>query len=90
MYRISVRAKQKNKDYSFIDSPGAWSAGYFGPCSKSDLNVFPSNVLEKFKNSDNYIDFSVLALDESRRITKRIDLARVLFYFHILEIMKKY
>ena len=67
MYRISVRAKQKNKDYSFIDSPGAWSAGYFGPCSKSDLNVFPSNVLEKFNNPDKYINFSELALDESRR-----------------------
>jgi len=67
MYRISVKAKQKNKDYSFIDFPGAWSVGYFGPCSKSDLNVFPDSVLEKINNPDKYINFSELALDESRR-----------------------
>ena len=67
MYRISVKAKQKNKDYSFIDFPGAWSVGYFGPCSKSDLNVFPESVLEKINIPDKYIYFSGLALDESRR-----------------------
>lgn len=67
MYRISVKSKQQSKDYSFISSPGVWTKGYFGPCSKSDVDVFSDSVLKKINNPDKYINFSDLALDESRR-----------------------
>ena len=64
MYRISVT---KGRDYSFVDAPGVWTVGYFGPCEKRDFNLFSEEVLRKFNNPENYIDFNMLAADTSRR-----------------------
>jgi len=64
MYRISVT---KGRDYSFVNAPGSYKQGYFGPCEKRDLNLFPQEVLSKFYNPENYIDFNMLAGDTSRR-----------------------
>ena len=64
MYRISVT---KGRDYSFVNAPGVWTVGYFGPCEKRDFNLFSEEVLRKFNNPENYIDFNMLAADTSRR-----------------------
>jgi hypothetical protein len=64
MYRISVT---KRRDYSFVNAPGVYTVGYFGPCEKRDINLFSEEVLSKFNNTENYIDFNMLAADTSRR-----------------------